>query len=289
MSWSMLTVRENEDDGDGVLYPLPTLDVNGILLDGDDGECAPLITATTVHLQERGQQGRKNATLLKAAEIKASINITDARVAIACTKYDKGGGWIGGPTALAANAVSKARAAVRRRGKSLVGHIRYPWLWSVGYIEKTGWLSDEQLRLVAIDKTGSEKRILLLDLTLPKSTSAEKVAREIVQRAAGTGCSAPGSSHRTSEKRSRHCWTLGRCPCRGCSSFPPLSSSQPTFSASSRGSRRGPPGGQPIPEVGLRDRMSHPQQQVGSARGQGQPSGADGNSGRHMARASGGA
>lgn len=189
MVWELLSIREpgamgeEHDDADSVLYPVPNGTTNGIKLDDTDGNCAPPVTATTIELLELAANGKKNDTLLKAEGIKASIYITDSRIAVACTNYDKGGGWGEDLTGIALNAVSKVRAAVRRRGTILVGHIRYPWLRSSGYIEKTGWLSDEQLRFVATAKNKSE-HTYLLDMTLPKSTSAENIAREVTRRAA---------------------------------------------------------------------------------------------------------
>lgn len=184
MTWTLLAIRELGDGMDGVRYPVPTSDRNGIVLDDWDGCCAPVVTATRIELQELVGDSTKPETILRAESVKVSIYITESRVAIACSKYDKGGGWVGGATALAFNAVSKARAAIRSQGKCLVGQVRYPWLSAVGFSPKTGWLSDETLRLVAVERSGGVETKYLLDLTLPKSISAEKMAREIAQRAA---------------------------------------------------------------------------------------------------------
>ena len=184
MTWTMLAIRQLNDGADGVLYPKPTGERNGIVLDEWDGQCAHPITATRIELKELVAGSGKSKTILKAESVKVAVYITESRVAFACSKYDKGGGWIGGVTAVALNAASKARAAIRSQGKSLVGHVRYPWIDSVGFSPKTGWLSEEKLRVVAADKTDGVKTTYLLDLTLPKSISAEKVAREITQRAA---------------------------------------------------------------------------------------------------------
>lgn len=184
MTWTMMAIRELADGGDAVLYPKPTSERNGIVFDEWDGQCAHPITATQVRLQQSDARSGDLETILKAESVKLSLYITESRIAVACTKYDKGGGWFGGVGALALNAVSKARAAIRSQGKSLVGHVRYPWLRAVAFSPKTGWLSDEMLRLLTVDRTGGVDTKYLLDLTLPKSVSSEKVAREIVQRAA---------------------------------------------------------------------------------------------------------
>lgn len=183
MTWTLLRIAEIGSDGDGLLYPVPSGATNGVIHDSADGSCAPPVSFTTIELKEHFPGGGTE-TLLKASEIKGSLHITDSRLVVACSKYDKGGGWVGGVSSLAFDAVSKARAALRSRGTSLVGHIRYPWLASAGYIRKTGWLSDEVVRFVSYEKAGSEEIVYLLDLKLPKTTSAQKVAREVTQRAA---------------------------------------------------------------------------------------------------------
>ena len=184
MPWMPLTVRDLNDQDSDILYPIPDGTPDGITLDEHDGRTVHSFVVTTIELLELGRDGAGSETLLKAEGIKAVLYVTDSRVAIACTKYDKGGGWYGGVTALALNAASKAMAASRRKGKVLVGHIRYPWLSSAGYTTKTGWLSDEELRIAVSEKTGGEEHTFLLDLKFPKGTSAEAVAREITGRAA---------------------------------------------------------------------------------------------------------
>ncbi len=62
--------------------------------------------------------------------------VTDCRVIVSCEKFTKGSTWIGaGPgvaVAAGAMAVSAVRARMRRRGKVMVGHLRYEWLSRVG-------------------------------------------------------------------------------------------------------------------------------------------------------------
>jgi hypothetical protein len=183
VSFNIVIIRDLEDTTDDVMYPAPGHEANSVRLGSGDGPNVLTTVATAISIYERYPK-KKMEALLKVSDIKATLHITDSRVAIACTKYDKGGGWSGGVTALAFNAVSKARAAVRRKGNVLVGQVRFPWLSDVGFKPKTGWLSDEQLRIVANDKSGGERRMLFLDLTFPKSISAEQIAREVASRAA---------------------------------------------------------------------------------------------------------
>ena len=182
MAWTMLTIRECDDGGDGVLYPLPNGEVNGIHHEQGDGLSPQTVIATDLELKTL--RGDKRELQFKSLGIKAEMRITDCRVTVACSKYDKGGGWIGGGTALVFNGVSKARAAIRRRGKSVVGHVRYPWLSSVLYSPKMGIGDSEQLLVTCKQRVGGEVVQECLYVNFPKTTSAELVAKEIVRRAA---------------------------------------------------------------------------------------------------------
>lgn len=185
MSYNILTVRTAEDVDDGAVYPVLSDASSRYLVEMDslDGTDIAVLSASHVNVQEAAGGGLR--TVVKAGEIKLDLYITDSRFVIACEKWDKGGGWVGSPgTALVLNAVSKARAAARRRGKILVGQIRYPWLMSIGASPKTSWLDSEMVRLQVRHGTESGERYLLLDLTLPKNVDSIDVARDIASRAA---------------------------------------------------------------------------------------------------------
>lgn len=120
---------------------------------------------------------------------KASVVATESRIYLASSKYEKGGGWmpwsLGAiPVAVAANAVSKARAARRRRGKMLVGHVRYPWPLSVGFKARTMPAGHDTLRIMIADPTLQALRELILDATLSRQHSGSDVARRIAGLAA---------------------------------------------------------------------------------------------------------
>jgi len=189
VSFNVLTIRSGLDAGDDVLHPMlsdaaiPEI----IAMDGFDGRNVMKVVATGVRVLEIRAGDLK--TLAQFREVKIDVYITDGRLALACEKYDKGGGWVGFGgagllVAVTANAVSKARAASRRRGRILVGHIRYPWLKSVGASSKSGWASSEAIRLGYSEKGSGATVHKLLELTLPKNIDAALVAQEIVHRAA---------------------------------------------------------------------------------------------------------
>lgn len=188
MSFNVLTIRSGLDTGDDALHPVlsDTSSPEIIAMDDYDGPNVTKVVATAVRVLEAGSELK---TLVKLREVKIDIYITDGRLALACEKYDKGGGWVGFGgagllVAVTANAVSKARAASRSRGKVLVGHIRYPWLKSVGASSKTGFASDEAIRLEYTEKGPGGAVRKLLELTLPKNIDAALVAQDIAQRAA---------------------------------------------------------------------------------------------------------
>jgi hypothetical protein len=183
--WYILGIRSGEDEDDR-MYPVLSDEAAAypVELTHADGTKVGSLPVSELSVS----QGGSRVTTLR--DIAATVMITDCRVIVFCAKYDKGGGWFGlgaGGIATAAvlNTVSKARAARRRRGKLLVGHIRYPWLRAVGAGRKTGWLSDERLRLTVCHKAGgAASRPLALDITLPKRANAALAAQDIAWRAA---------------------------------------------------------------------------------------------------------
>jgi hypothetical protein len=159
----------------GLLLPVPGSQKNMILMEDRDGTKVQRLTASAVVCQVDGR------TVIKDRKIKIDLFLTDARFALACSKYDKGGGWVGGAgVMIVANSVSKARAAIRSRGKMLVGQVRYPWIERVGSSPKTGWASEETLIFHTTAKGGATT----LRLTLPKSVDSSLVAVEVTRRLA---------------------------------------------------------------------------------------------------------
>jgi hypothetical protein len=188
VSFNVLAIRSGLDTGDGALYPILSDASHSTLiaLDTYDGPNVMTTVATAVCVMQVGSGGLK--TLIRLRDVKIDIYITDGRLALACEKYDKGGGWVGFGTgalvAVAANAVSKARAASRSRGKVLVGHIRYPWLKAVGASSKSGFASSEAIRIEYSEKLSAAPVRKLIELTLPKNIDATLVAEEVARRTA---------------------------------------------------------------------------------------------------------
>jgi hypothetical protein len=165
----------------GLLLPVPGIEKNTIIMENRDGSNVQRLTASEVIFKVGA------ATKFKDRKVKIDLFVTDARFALACSSYDKGGGhtFFGGGGALVfnvgVNSVSKVRAKLRSRGKMLVGQVRYPWLRRVGSSPKTGFGTHEKLYFEMSVKSGGTTT---LTLYLPSNVSAAQVAAEVARRAA---------------------------------------------------------------------------------------------------------
>lgn len=175
----LYVVNIGSDEAD---YTYAGVDGNGLVVEEPWDHGLPLLAVTKGNIELESKKGdSKWFTELNDDDIKISVMATDSRLVFYCKDYDKGGKWIGGATALIANAVEKGIAKARSRGKVMVGHIRYEWLAMVGFIRKTGWLSAEQVTLVYKD---TDELIWRLALTFPKGTDTGQIANTIVHKAA---------------------------------------------------------------------------------------------------------
>lgn len=178
----MYAIRELDDSlldphEEGLIFPLPGQDKDSVVLEARDGESIKRLQCKGIEIRARDEKRPE----LKIDGIKAGMFLTDSRLAFACSKYDKGGGWIGGVGALALNAGSKALAAHRRKGKMLVGHIRYPWIESVHAQNGSTW-RNECLRVVV--RIPGLEGMAQFDFNLPRDVDAPAVASEIIRRTA---------------------------------------------------------------------------------------------------------
>jgi|HubBroStandDraft_6_1064221.scaffolds.fasta_scaffold08288_6 hypothetical protein len=189
MTFTILTVVA-EDSPAHPFVPVPGDSPDTVELEPSDGN---YIVAAANYLTVRTTEPSRsspNSRIMRVPDIKATVLITDQRVAVACSKFDKGstwtplGGLASGAIALTGTAISKSRATKRRRGRMLVGQIRYPWLVNVGFTEKTGFGSQELLRLGIVNPDPNEANGLILDIDLSRGQSAREIARDIVRRAA---------------------------------------------------------------------------------------------------------
>jgi hypothetical protein len=162
---------------DSLIFPVPGHDVDSVILEPRDGSNVQRTFCNEIKVSG----GPRDEQILRAASIRAQVLITDARLTVACSNYDNGGGWLGSPgLMLALNAGSKLPSARRRRGKMLVGQIRYPWIRAVYAQNKAGWSGIEMLRVFV----KARDEVYWLDLTFPRDVDATAVGTELIRRAA---------------------------------------------------------------------------------------------------------
>jgi hypothetical protein len=189
----ILKVREIGDTSeDGARWPVPSSDPEGRLVDLEDGDGDPArvstVPVTGVLEQEVLPGGAKS--LSKLVKVTGFAYITDARLIVAVQNFDKGStyvgfGGVGAAVGLAATGISKARAAHRRKGKVLVGHVRWQWAKAIAAQPAEGKAyGSGTIRAVCETSNGTESRLYRLDLTVPHYVPPLVVARECIQRAA---------------------------------------------------------------------------------------------------------
>lgn len=160
----------------GLLLPVPGPGRNEVIVEPRDGRDIIRFDVAGFALEYKGTQ------VLRVSGVHAEGLVTDARVTIACTSYDKGGGWVGDPVSMVLlNAASKASAAVRSRGRILVGQVRYPWLVRVGSTPRAGFGTEERL---VFDASESENVSCRMTILLPGKGDAAEIAAAIARRAA---------------------------------------------------------------------------------------------------------
>ncbi len=170
------------------LFPGPGPEPNTVQPEPQDGSDPRIYTATTLTVSALRDPNRPAKRLLRIEKVKASVIVTDSRIAVACSSYDKGDRMqsftlASLPITATYNAVSKLQAKKRRAGNMLVGHVRYSWLACVGFTLKTGVLSSSVLRLGMLLPGQGKAGSFLLDLTMP-GTATNELARDVTRRAA---------------------------------------------------------------------------------------------------------
>lgn len=104
--------------------------------------------------------------------------MTSERLLVHCDKFDKGGGWFGSPGAMViANTISAVAAASRRRGKTLLGHIRHDWISTVQFEARRGFLRPGQLILYWDDAVGRAGLHLIMHSSTDPAVAAWNVVR----------------------------------------------------------------------------------------------------------------
>jgi hypothetical protein len=164
------------------LYPQPGAWRDTISLTADDGDSRSFrITG----IQVCDVTGVTPRTITQIPELRATLHVTEARVAVASTRYDLGRGWRGTAVgALLASAADSALGASASRGRCpmLVGHLLLTWVVSVHARRRPSLVSPHTLAIGYRDPT--TRGFGSLTITLDRRVRAARLAREIAVGAA---------------------------------------------------------------------------------------------------------
>ena len=124
------------------------------------------------------------------SDIELGVFVTDSRIIFYSPTYkNKGSTWFGwGVVGIAAAAVatvgSKTAAAIGNRGKVSLGHMRYEWISSIGYISKPkrGGFFDVEMQYVNMTYTDSKRHPYTIEVWLSEGENARDIANDMLHR-----------------------------------------------------------------------------------------------------------
>ncbi|MBQ6016631.1 MAG: hypothetical protein IJL19_01985 [Clostridiales bacterium] len=159
-------------------------DANGNLIaDPLDNGISNCVRACGIAIYRKTVNDKEFRQTLRASDIDIDCYITDSRIIVRCDKYDKGGTWTGGLTALALNAVERAAANRRTRGKTFLGHIRYEWVSAVAYMSKDkAGLFSSAIRELRILLVNTDKTKYLYVISFKENTDTIRLANDILHK-----------------------------------------------------------------------------------------------------------
>lgn len=184
--FSILAVRASDEPVTDY-YPLPAATPDTVEPEEEDGGDVSVVMASAFSVKR--DIGGLFDEVASINDLCAEVVATSCRVTVACTKYIKGrGGWVGfgiGGVAAAVtmNIAARAQAAHARRGKTLVGHVRYPWVEAVLFQDGSVGVTPT-VRLILQDPLDDVRRTLAFDIALHRSESASAFATDLVVLAA---------------------------------------------------------------------------------------------------------
>ena len=179
MSWNVLTFKQKSESGSSLLYPAPTPDTNGIEQEPEDGNLSPVATIIGIKASVRQHGTKTDAVLLDQHGLKGTLYLSDARLAFCFTKFQTTVAIGTGDLAVIAG-VANLVSAARQKNAVLLGHVRHPWITSVGFSSKSGWLTREALAVTAYEDLDDMRLFYELDLTLDKRSDAAEVAEQLL-------------------------------------------------------------------------------------------------------------
>ena len=184
IEFSHFRVREIGETGAEHLYPLADDRGQSIQLSDRDGAGVKRCTAIAIRVDHVGKSGKHSRLDLDL--IKAEVIVTDARVAIAVPRYDKGGGWVGGSLSALFNTVSKIRASLVTSRTCLVGHVDYAWLAQVSYKAEYSIFDNRKFDVLSLGYftlVQGKNLLVQIELELAQDVDSRKLAEWILGKA----------------------------------------------------------------------------------------------------------
>ncbi|MBC7594407.1 MAG: hypothetical protein H7288_10770 [Kineosporiaceae bacterium] len=183
MTWNFVAPIAAEEDTDG-LFPLlsSTFDVMPEPLDGQLSTSLSVFQASVTRMVNGSFKEQVNLS-----DLKLEAHFTESRFVLYCRKWSKGG-FIGSTDpiglllAATTAAVSAARAANRRKGTALAGHLHWEALRAVAWRPRTMW-DTNAVSLAYLDNTDGEEVRCRILLEFRRNVDAQEVARQILDRA----------------------------------------------------------------------------------------------------------
>lgn len=166
-------------------YAYATSDSNGNTIeDKFDHGMSHSAIANGIIVYRKGQNDARFVETLRDTEVEVTMTVTDCRIIYRCDHYDKGGKWSGGLSAVALNAIERARANKRSAGKVLLGHIRYEWISEISYLSKykNGFLDSDAFEVNIVYKN-SNKTTYIVKTLFNKGMDTGFIANEILHAA----------------------------------------------------------------------------------------------------------
>lgn len=166
-------------------YAYATSDSNGKTVeDKFDHGMSHSAVASEIIVYRQGQNEGRFTEVLHDTAVEVTMTVTDCRVIYRCDQYDKGRKWSGGVSAVALNAIERARANKRSAGKVLLGHIRYEWITEIQYLNKyKDGFFDSDIFMVNIVYQNSNKTTYVVKTLFNKGMDTCFIANEILHAA----------------------------------------------------------------------------------------------------------
>lgn len=184
LTWKCLRVLSPDDEDP--MYPSIGSGAYPFELEPDDGDVKRCI-AKGLALHELEASGLKRLLgALKDEDVE--VYVTECRVVYVIEKWNKGdrywGVGLGSTAAALKNVANSVREARERRGRLLMGHIRYNWISDVGAQGPKGLAGNAHLRVVSAGDNFDTKSMLMLDVNMGRDKSVSAIADLIASRAA---------------------------------------------------------------------------------------------------------